>query len=75
MSSKGLSKIYMRPSGMAINQDVYLTECIQKRLVPFIQNNNRHDQYVFWPDMASSHYAASVTKWMDNNDNSMSLKN
>ena len=54
----------MRPSGMAINQEVYLTECVQKRL---IQNNHRQDQYVFWSAMAFSHYTASVTKWRDDN--------
>ena len=47
----------MRPSGMAINQEVYLNECIEKRLVPFVQEHYKNGKYVFWPDLASSHYA------------------
>ncbi len=36
ISSKGISQIHIRPSGMPINQEVYQNECIIKRLVPFI---------------------------------------
>jgi hypothetical protein len=37
MSPKGMCTSYFRPSGLAINQDVYLEDCIKKKLVPFIQ--------------------------------------
>ena len=58
----------MRPSGMAINQEVYLNECIKKRLVPFVQEHYRNGKYVFWPDLASSHFAKSVIEWLNNNN-------
>ena len=68
ISPKGNSQIYMRPSGMAINQEVYLNECIKKRLVPFVQEHYRNGKYVFWLDLASSHYAKSVIEWLNNNN-------
>ena len=68
MSSKGMSSILIRPSGNAINQHVYLNECIQKRLVPFIRKHHIGTKYVFWPDLASSHYAKSVLDWLQSNN-------
>jgi len=65
ISPKGLSKPYFRPSGMAVNQEVYLNECIIKRLVPFIQEHYSDGKYVFWPDLASSHYAQTVIDWLE----------
>ena len=62
---KGLSKPYFRPNGMAINQEVYLNEWIIKRLVPFIQEHHSDGKYVFWPDLASSHYAKTVINWLE----------
>jgi hypothetical protein len=50
---------------MAINEEVYLNECIIKRLVPFINKYHSDGNYVFWLDLASSHYAYSVTDWLE----------
>jgi len=61
ISCKGLCKPYYVPSKLAVNQKIYLDECIKKRLIPFIEQNHVNDDYVFWPDLASSHYAKSVT--------------
>ena len=35
-----------------INLDIYLKECIKKRLIYFIKNKSM----LFWPNMATSHY-------------------
>jgi hypothetical protein len=35
----GMSQIYTRPSGLAVNQEIYLNECIIKRLMPFIEKH------------------------------------
>lgn len=64
ISPKGISKPFIAPSGLAINQDVYIKECIVKRLIPFIKQNHRDGHYVFWPDLASSHYAMKVQNEM-----------
>ena len=52
----------------AINQYIYLRECLQKKLLPFIKKNTKKNlNYLFWPDLARSHYAKSVTNWLDAN--------
>ena len=64
ISDKGMSEPYFVPSGLAVNQQLYLAECIKKRLIPFIKKYHSDDQYLFWPDLASSHYAKSVTSYL-----------
>ena len=49
------------PSGHAINQYIYLRECIQKLLVPFIAEHHSDGEYLFWPDLAKVHNAKIVT--------------
>ena len=49
---------------MAVNQKVYLEGCLKKRMLPFIKKYHKGGKYVFWPDMASSHYANSVQEWL-----------
>lgn len=61
ISSHGASKPFFVPSKQAIDQNVYLEECIKRRLMPFIK---KHTNYVFWPDLASSHYAKSVIEYL-----------
>ena len=55
------SKPLIKESNFAINADVYLRECLQKWLIPYIRENY-DDNYVFWPDKASSHYAKPVIR-------------
>jgi len=38
-----------------------------KRLRKFIREKHSDNNYIFWPDLASSHYAKSVTRWMHAN--------
>ena len=67
-SPKGVSKPIFRESGsLAVNQKVYM-DCIKKRFVPFINEHHSDGEYVFWPDLASSHYAKTVTTFFDDND-------
>ena len=61
---KGMSKPFFVPSGLAVNKEVYLENCIKARLEPFIKNNYKEDEYVFWPDLASSHYAIKVQAYL-----------
>jgi len=57
ISEKGMSKVFISKSKNAVNAEIYLNECIKKRLVKFINKYHKEDIYVFWPDLASSHYA------------------
>ena len=57
ISDRGISKPYFVPSKEAVTKEVYSNECIRKRLYPFIKKYHNDDEYLFWPDLASSHYA------------------
>ena len=60
MSSKGTSNIYVHKSKQAITSKIYLNECINARLLPFIEQHHRNDNFIFWPDNASAHYGNIV---------------
>ena len=62
LSSKGISKPFFVRSKQAINQNVYLDECIKRRLIPFIK---KHPNHIFWTDLASSHYAKKVLNYLN----------
>jgi hypothetical protein len=64
ISKNGLSKPYFRSSGQAVNQEVYLNDCLRKRLLPFIRDKHYDNNYIFWPDKASAHYAKKVVNFM-----------
>jgi len=57
ISSRGISQPFIINSGNAINAQTYKNECIKKRLVKFINKYHSDNNYIFWPDLASSHYA------------------
>ena len=67
MSTRGISEPYIVKSGNAINQFIYRDECLSKRLLPFIKQFHSDDNYVFWPDLASSHYAEASLDFMIEN--------
>jgi len=64
--SKGLSEPFFYKG--TINQKGYKKECIQKRLIPFLIKHYPDDKYIFWPDLASSHYANTVQDFMNDNN-------
>ena len=47
ISPKGVSSLYFVPSGLAVNQEVYLNGCIKKRLEPMIKKYYPSGGYVF----------------------------
>ena len=59
-----LQCLFMCLQKWRFNQEVYLKKCIQERLMPFIRKHHQHTQTVFWPDLASSHYANSVQNYL-----------
>ena len=62
ISNKGISKPFFRESKFAVNQVVYL-DFIKRGVVPFIKAHHSDDNYKFWPDLASSHYAKTVAEY------------
>ena len=70
ISARGLSKPLIRPSkSEAINSEIYINECLKKRLLPFIREYHQDLNYIFWPDLASAHYSAATVGWMEQNLN------
>jgi transposase len=64
ISAKGISEPFIGTvKGPAINANVYINKCLGK-LLAFIETYHSHDDYVFWPDLATSHYANDTTQWL-----------
>lgn len=49
-----------------INSEIYVKECLQKRLLPFIRQHK--GSTFFWPDLASCHYGKVAIKWYNDNN-------
>lgn len=64
ISPKGVSKPLMLKSGLAINKTRYM-KALRTRLLPFINEHHKNGDYLFWPDLASSHYANEVIDFLD----------
>lgn len=47
-----------------INAEIYLNECLKKRLIPFIRKHHSTNSVLFWPDLASVHYAKRVLEFL-----------
>src|SRR5258708_3918017 len=48
--------------------ETYLKECLQKILLPFIEEHHDKKDVVLWMDMATCHYATQVTNWLRENE-------
>lgn len=44
--------------------EIYLNECLKKRLIPFILKHHEIEDIVFWPDLATCHYANIVKDFL-----------
>lgn len=64
ISPKGMSRVYIHRSKIAVGTTTYLNECIRKRLIPFINDYHAGDSVLFWPDLASAHYAHEVQQFL-----------
>ena len=47
-----------------MNQRVYL-EILKTKLIPFIKKHHKLEYVLFWSDLATCHYAKSVTEFLD----------
>lgn len=49
-----------------VNSEIYVKECLQKRLLPFLR---KHEvSTFFWPDLASCHYSKMALEWFQRNE-------
>ena len=53
------SNIYIATA--AVNQEIYVSDRLQKRLLPFLKRHNC--SVLFWPDLASCHYGKKAMEW------------
>ena len=67
ISGKGCSKPYIHKSNNAVTGDVYLKQCIQRRLIPFIKTHHSKTKFIFWPDLAKAHYTRQVLRTLTEN--------
>ena len=65
ISPKGVSRPIICPSRAKIGGDFYRKECLQKGLLPFIQEHYPRGGYNFWPDLAAAHYARKTTALLE----------
>lgn len=49
-----------------MNADLYRTECLQKRVLPMVRLHNV--PVMFWPDLATCHYATDCLEWYNSNN-------
>ena len=52
-----------------VNSDIYINECLEKRLVPFIHEHHPYSNYIFWPDSDGCHHSKQAVSWVDENFN------
>ena len=70
ISNRGISKPLFRPSkSEAVDSDIYINDCLEKRLLLFICEHHTDSNYIFWPDLAGCHYSKQTVAWMDENVN------
>ena len=52
----------------AVDSDIYINECLEQRMPPFICEHHSDSNYYFWPDLAGCHYSKQTVAWMDENE-------
>ena len=57
ISEDGIASPFIQESSIAIDADRYINKCLKPKLFKFINSKYKEDEYVFWPDLASAHYA------------------
>ena len=54
---------------------MYRKQCLEDRLLPFINKYHSDGNYVFWPDLSTSHYANMVQKYLKDKNVQFEPKN
>lgn len=68
ISEAGISRPYVgRVRGEAVDANVYIRECLPK-MINFINTHHQNDEIIFWPDLASCHYARRTQDWLTENN-------
>jgi len=57
-----------RSGSPSVNSTIYI-ECLEKSLLPFIQEHHADSNYIFCSDLAGAHYSGLTEKWYHENVN------
>ena len=68
VSSQEVSSPYIHRSKIAVREETYLKRSIRGRLLPFVNKYHQNDKILFWPNLASFHYASSVLHCLQANN-------
>jgi hypothetical protein len=68
ISNRGIPIPYFRPSKSgAVNTDIYITECLQPRLLQFIHKHHSDFSFQFVHDLAKAHFSIETFTLMREN--------
>ena len=74
VSEKGTSEPFFAAQKQAITESAYLIHCIKARLIPFINCYHTFSKVLFCPDLTISHYASSVTEFLEDQKTSLATR-
>jgi transposase len=60
ISEDAVSDVVFLERPNSVNADFYMKECISDKLTKFISDFHEDDNFIFWPDLASAHYATAT---------------
>ena len=46
----------------SVDSLIYIDKCLEKSLLPLIEKHHVNSNYIFWPDLVSSHYSGLTVK-------------
>ena len=58
---------YRSSKSLAVNTDIYINECLQPRLLPFIYKHHGDFNFQFVHDLAKAHFSIETTALMNEN--------
>ena len=68
ISAKSISNVYVHRGKQAVDQKIYLKECINRRLLPFVDKYHSNGNFLFWRDLAPPHYSNIVQQRLNEKD-------
>ena len=65
MSPRGITRPVAMPSRGNVTGEVYREKCLKGVLLPFIEAQYPNHDVLFWPDLATAHYARQTTMLLE----------
>ena len=65
LCEKGISEPFFAKQHQSVNEETHLEHCIKGHWMPFVNRYHDPNKVLFWPDLASSHYASRVIDFFD----------